>query len=186
MDGIIKAKRVAKPLKVRTEPKTEQKEEVVSKKEVANEIKWETLEYEYTPKSNNWFWTVGIITVGLAAASVLLDNVLFAIFVVLAGFTISLYAARKPKKILFSLSNRGIRIGDRIYLYENLASFWLRYNPPYQKILLIEPKKFFMPAASVPLGDTDPNEAREYLLKFLKEKYQEESLIETISHLIGL
>ena len=94
MDGIIKTAQVAKPLKAKTEPK---KEESAQKNEI-KEIKWETWEYEYIPKSNNWFWVVGIITIGLATASVLLDNILFAIFVALAGFTISLYASRKPKK----------------------------------------------------------------------------------------
>lgn len=147
-------------------------------------IRWETLEYEYTPKSNNWFWTVGIIAVGAATASLLLGNFLFAILILIAGFAIILSGARKPRKVLFSFTGRGLQIEKRLFPYENLRSFWIHYEPPHKKILTIEPKKFFMPVITVPLGDINPNIVREHLLKFLKEERAEESFIQTIIRLL--
>jgi hypothetical protein len=105
--------------------------------------------------------------------------------VILAGFTIILYGARRPRKIWFSLTSRGVQIENRLFPYENIRSFWIYYDPPYKKILTIELKRVFMPAVSIPLGDTDPNILREHLLKFVKEKRHEESITETLSRLLG-
>lgn len=148
-------------------------------------IRWEALEYEYSPKSNNWFWTVGIISVGLSVASVLLGNFLFAILILIAGFAIILAGARRPRKILFSFTSRGLEIEKRLFPYENLKSFWIHYEPPQKKFLSIEPQKIFMPMIFVPLGDINPNIVREHLLKFLKEERREESFVQTIIRLVG-
>lgn len=149
-------------------------------------VRWEALEYDYIPKSNNWFWGMGIITAGVVLASLLLGNTLFAVLVAVAGLTIILYGARRPKKILFSFTARGLQIENRLFPYENLKSFWIHYEPPYKKLLTIGPKKFFMPTISVPLGDINPNIVREHLLKFLKEERHEETLIQTIIRLTGI
>jgi hypothetical protein len=148
-------------------------------------IKWEAEEYDYIPKSNNWFWSVGIITIGIAMASIFLNNILFAVLVVLGGVTIILYGARRPRKVVFSIIPRGVQIENRLFPFENLKSFWIHYEPPYKKLLTIEPKKLLMPVISVPLGDINPNTIREHLLKFLKEERREESFIQTIIRLIG-
>ena len=197
MDGIIKKTKTVKEPGKAEKPKVKEKQKEPAetpKKEEAPKtelktslpfIKWETLEYEYIPKSNNWFWSVGIITLGIMFASALLGNVLFAILVLIGGLAVIIYGARKPKKVSFSFDSRGLQIDKRLFPYENLRSFWIHYDPPYKKLLTIEPKKIFMPTLIIPLGDTDPNAVREYLLKFLKEERREESFIQTISHLIG-
>lgn len=148
-------------------------------------IRWEALEYEYRPKSNNWFWTIGIISLGLSVASLLLGNLLFAILILIAGFAIILAGARRPRKILFSFTSRGLEIEKRLFPYENLKSFWIHYEPPHKKLLSIEPKKIFMPMIFIPLEDINPNIVREHLLKFLKEERREESFVQTIIRLVG-
>ena len=202
MDGIIKKSKAVKEPGRAEKPEVKEKQKELAetpkaealKKEETPEvelktslpfIKWETLEYEYIPKSNNWFWSVGIITLGIMFASVLLGNVLFAILVLIGGLAVIIYGARKPKKVAFSFTSRGLQIDKRLFLYENLRSFWIHYDPPYKKLLTIEPKKILIPTLIIPLGDTDPNAVREYFLKFLKEERREESFIQTISRLIG-
>jgi len=86
---------------------------------------------------------------------------------------------------MFSFTARGLQIDSRLFPYENLRSFWIHYEPPAKKNIVIEPKKLFMPAIIIPLGDADPNIIREHLLKFLKEERAEESIAQTISRLLG-
>ena len=148
-------------------------------------IKWTAMEYEFIPKSNNWFWSVGIVFMGIALAAILLGNILFAIVVLIAGFTIILYGAKKPRMVEFSVSPKGVQIDNRLFPFENLGSFWIHYEPPLKKSVSVEPKKFFMPTISIPLDDIDPNLIRNYFLKFLKEERREESLITTIIRLLG-
>lgn len=156
-----------------------------SPKSALASINWVAPEYEYIPKSNNWFWSVGIVTGSIAFASILLGNSLFAILVLIAGFTIILYGTRKPRKVEFSVNPKGIKIGDRLFAFENLQSFWIYYDPPYRKYVAVEPKKILMPIISIPLADTNPNIIREYLVKFLKEERREESFVATITRFLG-
>ncbi len=177
MDGFIK-------LKEKVEEKKQEAPEMELKTSLPL-VKWEAPEYDYVQKSINWFWSVGIIGISLAIASILLGNILFAILIVLMGFTIILYGCRRPRKVLFSLTSRGVQIENRLFPYENLRSFWIHYDPPHKKLLTIELKKMFMPIVIIPLGDTDPNVIREHLLKFAKEKRREESITETLTRLLG-
>ena len=99
----------------------------------------------------------------------------------MAGFVILLYGAKKPRLVSFSITPRGIAIGKRLYPYNDLKSFWLHYDPPRKRELSLRSKKTLMPSIVLPLGQTDPNEVRTILTKFLKEEEQEESMIDTIS-----
>ncbi len=148
-------------------------------------IEWKAPEYEFREKSPDWFWAVGIISVALIFLSVIFKNFLLAVLILVGGFSLILYSAKKPNIVSFSLTPRGIKIGNKIYDYENLKCFWLNYNPPTRKELLIESKKTFMPHVAIILGGQNPNEIRNYLLRFMKEEKIEESLITSIAKLIG-
>lgn len=188
MDDIIRQREIPHPSRPTGGPGKSEKPAKKEEPEFKGSrplIRWEALEYEYVPKSNNWFWTIGIISVALVTASVLLGNFLFAILVLIAGFAVILSGARRPKKIPLLFTDRGLQIEKRLFPYENLKSFWIHFEPPHEKLLTIEPKKFFMPLISVPLGDINPNVVREHLLKFLKEERREESFIQTIIRAVG-
>lgn len=143
-------------------------------------IKWSALEYGYIPKSPDWFWVIGIITTALFVAVAILGNILFAVFIAIAGFTIAMYGARKPQTANFAIQARGIEINKTLYAYGNLKSFWIHYDPPRKKELSVQSEKMFMPYIKIPLGDIDPNIVREVLLKFLKEREHQESLIDIL------
>jgi uncharacterized membrane protein len=153
----------------------------MTKRKIQLPISWRAPEYSHNQKSSDWFWIVGIFTLALLVVSITFSNMLFAIFILLAGFTIILYGARKPRLVQFSITGRGILIGKNLYPYNTLKSFWIHYDPPFKKELVIQSEKILMPYIKIPLGDIDPNAVREILLKFLKEKEQEESLIDAVS-----
>lgn len=154
-------------------------------KKKLEKIEWQAPEYEFVKKSPDWFWGLGIITLALFLSTLLLKNFLFGIFILLAGFSLALYASRRPNIVSFSVSPRGIQIGNRIYPYENLKSFWINYNPPYKKDLIIESKRTFMPHIFIMLEDADPEKIHNLLSQFLKEEKIEESLIDSVFRLLG-
>lgn len=149
------------------------------------EVSWSASEYEHAPKSNEWYWTLGILTIALAIAALLLKNLLFASFILLAGFTIALYGTKRPRTIKFSVGAKGVQIDDKIYSYEVLKSFWIKYEPPQKKDLEIISKKIFMPRLILPLNDADPNEIRAILIRALKEEEAKESLADIIAERLG-
>lgn len=142
---------------------------------------WEAEEYPYHEKTPDWYWAVGIVTLGFFIVAVILKNLLFALLILVGGFTFAMYGARRPKTVSFAITSRGVKIANTLYPYDALQSFWLNYDPPQVKELYIISKKVLLPQLSIPLGRADPNEIREHLLKFLEEREIQESLMDTIA-----
>ncbi len=147
-------------------------------------MEWKAPEYEYREKTPDWFWILGIITLALAFAAVMLDNAPLGILIGLAGFSLALYGAKRPEIVTFRIGPKGVKVKDKIYEYENLESFWINYDPPRKKQLIIRSKKTFMPHIKIMLGEEDPEKIREYLLQFIKEEKIEESFTEIISEIL--
>lgn len=147
-------------------------------------IEWQAPEYEFYKKTPDWFWSIGIIAFGLFLSAIFLKNFLLAILALVAGFSLALYGAKKPNIISFSASEKGVRVGKRIYPYESLDSFCINYDPPHKKELTIKSKKTFVPILNLPLGDIDPVKIRDLLSRFIKEEKIEESPISTIMKII--
>lgn len=163
-------------------PKKPADEKIPHKEEIPKEllstITWQAPEYTQYKKTSDWYWVVGILTMGLFAVALIFRNFLFAGFSLLAGFTIALYGARPARTVSFSLSSEGVRIENRLYPYESLRSFWIFYNPSSIKEISIESQKIIMPHIRIPIGEEDPIQIRSFLQQFLPEKRQEETLID--------
>lgn len=143
-------------------------------------IVWEAYEYEHLEKTQEWFWTIIIVFFAASAATYILGNFLFSVFIFLSGITLALRGIRKPRILEFSINARGVQAGDKLYLYKDLESFWVFYDPPFRKSLSLKSKKPFLPYIEIPLAEIDPNEARETLLKFIKEKEHKESFLDEL------
>ena len=144
-------------------------------------LSWEAEEYAHHEKNKDWYWSVGIVTIGFFALALILGNILFAILALIAGFTVALYGSKKPKIIQFSITSRGIKTDKILYPYDHLQYFWINYDPPHIRELYLISKKTFQTQINIPWGQADPNEVREHLIKFLEEKEIEESLFDTIA-----
>jgi len=135
------------------------------------EIVWQAPEYQFREKGNDWY-------------SIVLHNFLFAIIIAIGGFAVAIYSSKRPDLVKFAVSHRGVKVKDILYPYDNLKSFWIEYDPPYRKELIIESKKVMMPYIVIQLGGADPIRVRENLLKFLREMRHEESLITTLARVL--
>lgn len=144
-------------------------------------ITWQAPEYTHYFKTSDWYWSVGILTLALFAVGLIMRNFLFSLLVVIAGFTVAMYGAKKPRTVTFSIDLEGLRIGDTLHPFETLKSFWIFYDPPLTKELSVESQKMMMPHIKIPLAEANPAKIRAYLVQYMPEKHQEESLVE---HLI--
>ena len=149
-----------------------------------SKIRWSAAEYEFHEKTPEWYWALGIITAALVLAAVVLHNFLFAVFAVLAGFSVGLYGARRPRLVSHEINSGGVSFGNRNFNYENIDHFWINYNPPLKKELILESKKTFSTHTAILLGDAAPEQIRRYLLQYLKEKKIEESLVAVIARVL--
>lgn len=147
-------------------------------------MQWKDFEYSYKPKSTEWFWYVASGSLVLIIIAILLRNFLLGVFAIITGLVITLSGVKKPQKINFSIEEKGVSIGNQLYPYDELESFWIDELPDKKELILISKKKL-MGALKLPLTKTDPDLVKERLLTFLKEKEHEETFTEAIADKLG-
>jgi hypothetical protein len=147
-------------------------------------ISWETHEYFHTEKSNDWYWIVGIVTLSIAVIAVILNNIIFGILIIVASFTLSLFASRKPDVVTVTLDNVGVTFGRTRYPYANLESFWFETRDAHPRLLL-KSNKLFMPFVVIHANMDDYEDIREYLSYHLKEEEHTEPILEKVLIYLG-
>ncbi len=147
-------------------------------------LRWGTYEYIHREKGPDWFWAVGIVAVAFAVTAIILNNVLFGILILLATFTLLIYAARHPEIIGVEINHRGIIIDQYFHPYTTLDSFWVEEHVHHPKIL-IKSKKLLMPYIIVHIEDMHPDEIREYLGQYLVEEEHTEPFLQKLMEHVG-
>lgn len=147
-------------------------------------LSWTTLEYHTTPKSAEWFFAVGLIAAALIATGVLLRNFLFSGVIALAGITLLLYTARRPRRLTIEVSVRGLRVGKVWYPPDELAGFWIDEENGAAR-LLVKRKAFFSLLLGLPIAGIHPNLVRAALKEFLPEEELCEPLAQKILEYLG-
>ena len=118
---------------------------------------WSALEYEDKEKSSDWFWALGIIMVSSSIAAIIFGDYFFAALLILSGFLLGFFAIKKPDTITYELNTAGLKIGARMYPYENIKSFWIQLGAhPEAKVkslLFINSERVFMPILTLPINE---------------------------------
>ena len=149
------------------------------------EISWEAPEHHHGEKTNDWFWALGIITISSAVTSIVFGNVLFGMVILLAGAVTTLISVKKPRLVSYSVSLRGIRIGQELHPYSSLKCFFINEENPHHVELLVQSNGMFVPLMIIPLPD-DAVEEIEYMLEDrLPEEHLEESLGHRLLEFLG-
>ncbi len=147
-------------------------------------LSWQTSEYLYKEKTNDWYWIVGIVTVSIALVAIILNNIIFGILIIVSSFTLSLFASKKPAIIKINIDNSGVNFGKTHYIYRNLDSFWVETRENYPRVLL-KSKKVLMPYIVIYIEDVSPEEVRKELLKYLPEEEHTEPFLEKLLLYLG-
>ena len=149
------------------------------------QITWQALEHRHTDKSNDWFWALGIVAISGAVVALLFKNFLFALLIVIGSFTMSLLAAREPRTLSFTLTERGILIDGSLYPYQMLVAFWIHDRQGEHSLLIIDSSRFLTPHLLISLEDTDADQVRTYLLEHLPEEELSEPFGQRLAEFFG-
>lgn len=90
------------------------------------------------------WWYVGLVAVGLilSGISVWLQWWSFLAVVILSVVALLIYATRPPRVLRYSLSNKGISEGDKLYEYSEFKSFGILQEGEHFAIVLTPMKRF--------------------------------------------
>ncbi len=152
--------------------------------ERSEDITWEAPEYAHTKKDSEWYWSIGILTLAGVASAYMFGNFLLAVLVFLIGFSMALFSARKPKIISFGISRLGIRADNTLYPFQTLQSFWI-VEKKHENLILLRSRKKLSMEISIPLGNTDPEPVRMFLLDHLMEEEDVESVAQRFMDFLG-
>ena len=118
--------------------------EIIERSE--GKLVWSAWEYEEKERSRDWFWALGVIVVTSSLASVIFENYFFAALLVLSGTLLGFFAVKKPDMVTYELNQKGLKIRDRLYPYENIKSFWIQVGTEgeinLKPIFLFIPREF--------------------------------------------
>ncbi len=144
-------------------------------------LRWKSTPYVSKRKSVDWFWILGFIVVLSGGLAWYLGNFVFAAVIFIGGFVIGLYANDAIEEKTYTITNKGIEIGDEFFAYEDIKSFWVFTDGlPTKRQLLLTIKRSLFVHVSIHLNDTDPDNVRLVLRKYVLEKRQLPALSDAV------
>ncbi len=151
-------------------------------------LKWWAHEYDHYERSSDWYWGVAIFTLTIVALSIIFNNFLFGVLVLVSVFTLMLYAHRKPQLVEYEINKKGIRVHDTIYIYSNIESFWVDSHVEHDAPkLILRSSKMIMPIIVIPIQTehVHPDDIHSYLIEFLPEEEHHEPLSHKLIEFVG-
>lgn len=149
-------------------------------------LRWSAYEHEHVVRGSDWFWALGIIALSAAVVSILFHNVLFALIILIAAGSLAMLANVPPDLVQFEISERGIRVADKMHRFEDIISFWVEEHDAPRPLLLVDTTKVMTPNLIIPLENIDPREVREALSQRVQEVPMREPLAHKILEFFGL
>lgn len=147
-------------------------------------ISWNAPEHLYVEKKPDWYWSVGVITLAIAAVTFIFGNVITGIFVVVSAVALVLHASRPARVIRHEINDRGIVVDETLYPFLTLDSFWIPHEGFPPKIIL-KSRKLFMPYIVILIDEIDPESVREVMLRYIAETEHHEPLLKHALERLG-
>jgi hypothetical protein len=150
-------------------------------------LTWEGKEYDHNPKSADWYWALGIISVAGVIAAVLFANYLLAVLILIAATALAIHAAKEPPLHRFELTEDGIRIGEEFHPFERMTSFSMLEDiegewPP---MVSIKTESWLAPHLIIPLADIDADLLYAYFLQHVVEEEHQHSFSDLVAAWLG-
>jgi hypothetical protein len=152
---------------------------------VARSVSWEAPEHTHPDKGGDWYFALGILTLAVVVAAIVLDNFLFALLAGLSGVSIAVAVSQSPRIIQYGVSVRGIRIDNTVMPFGTLRSFFINEDDPRGPQLLLLSQKSLAPMIVLPIPADYVDEIEEILAPRLPEEFLEESMLNKILEILG-
>lgn len=150
-------------------------------------LSWQAPTHEFTERSPDWFWALGLLGVAGAITSILFSNYLLALIIGLGAVCMAILALRPPRMCKIDVSAAGIRVDHALYPMRVLKSFWVdEISRPIPQ-LIVATSSILNPVLVLPLEEhVSPERVRTEMIKLLPEEEQYESALSHLATLFGL
>ena len=148
-------------------------------------LSWIAYDKEEKNRGRDWFWAVGIIAISLATAMIIYNNIVLAIFILIATGVLILFVMKKPELTTYGFSEKGFVQGNTLYPFQNIHSFAIDQSEKRPQ-LLPHLDRAIMPIMTIPFSDdVDPDEIQDALRTVLPEENISEPKLHKILEKLG-
>lgn len=112
-------------------------------------VEWTASEFIDHQKSSGWY--LAVLAGGIILATILYfatGDIVTSVVVVIAAIMFSVIGARRPRTLTYRITDQGVQIGEKLYLYADIRSFSIIEEGAIHSIQLL-PLKRFTPALSM-------------------------------------
>lgn len=141
-------------------------------------ITWEAPEHHHIDKNSDWFWVLGIIAICGTVAAFFFGNYLFALLILIGAGVMALRAVKPPEIVPFMVGKKGVRVGEKLFTYSALDSYFIDEEDEKGPQLLLKAKSMYSPLIVMPI----PEEYMDDIEDILRERLSEEEMQEPLGH----
>ena len=158
--------------------------DVMGRKE---KFSWQEKEFIKKPKDKRWFLGFFIFFFVIIVVSLLFKSYFLAFLLLISSFSFFVYALKEPLLYTFTIDKNGFTINKEKIPFENVSSFWIfKKEPAAPNEISLNLKKKISNNIKIPIApNQDTEKIRKFLKKYIREKRQEESLIEALLERVG-
>ena len=149
-------------------------------------IAWEGPEFEVYERDKQWYIAVSVALLLIVTYAVIINSPIMAITFILIGVVGYIYLQKDPRNLIFAVTQQGVVVGDELFEFDEIESFWIFYEPPHTYLLSLSLRNRALPHMHIPLHQVDPVALREALIEFVPEERQEMGLVDTVERLMHL
>lgn len=155
--------------------------------EAIHSIEWNAHPHNIRERGIDWYWVLSLLAVSGAIAAFILGNILFGVLIILSLAIIVLYTIYDSHEpVAYAISPNGIQVGDFIYHYTKLVSFYIDRTHIHGPHILIRRKEGLEHILVIPIPDEYVEEIYELLSLKLKEEHLIEPWPQKIMEIIGI
>lgn len=130
---------------------------------------------------------VTFFLVAVIAYALYTNSPLMAITFILIGVVGYLLMYRDPEMVTVHVTTRGIIVGKDFYEYDNIESFHLYGEPPFEHLLSLKTDGTLVQHIHVPIGETiDQDALRDALDQFIPADIHEPGLVDMLEKMLHI
>lgn len=112
-------------------------------------ISWQASEYVTREKNTLWFIVLAVVTLALVAVALfLVQDVTFAVLIVVMAVAVGLFARRPARDMSYALNYQGLTINGKFFDFKAYRAFGVVQEGALYSITLL-PRKRFAPGVNV-------------------------------------
>lgn len=151
---------------------------------VTPEVTWSASEFVAYHKPAGWYAVMILATVVLAGIVYFLTRDFFAVgAVVVMAILFLIYANHKPRVLTYTLSNKGLQIGSRMYQYGLFRSFAVQQQGNMRSIMLV-PLQRLKPPIDMYFDPQDEQKITNALSQYLPHEERKIDAVDSFLHRI--